>query len=321
MPQAKGAKAQVIIQKETAYKTDPASPDARKISVVSCGLAQSRAQEPSPSLTGNRNPKKAALGNTDVGGPLVTVLQAYMAELFEAVLGDVTTSGANPYTHVIKVGDSLPSYLIEKGYTDINQYFKYLGCKANSLSFNVTSSGFQNVTINFSGASETPSGTSFDATPTDLGEQSFSGFAISTIEEGGVAIADVVGIDNLTISNDLDTGQYSVGGAGVRDDLPEGLVAVTGTLRARFADLTLYNKAVNDTESSLKIVYTLGDGLGSAGNESLEIFIPELTFAPQSPPIDGPRGVVVSLPFVAYYDDSSEASAMQVTIKNTQSAI
>jgi len=321
MSQARGANAQVIIQEETTFKTDPGSPDAQSIPFFSCGLQQRRDQEQSQTLTGDRNPSKALRGNTDVGGALEVELQAYTGLLFKAALGDVATTGADPYIHTFSIGDTLPSLMIEKGFGDIDQYFKYNGCKVNSLSLSITASGFQNCSFDFVGAKETTGASSFDSTPTDLGKQSFDGFAIATIEEGGVAIGNVISIDSLTISNDLDTDQYSIGGAGQRDELPEGLVSVTGTLTARFEDLTLYNKAVNDTESSLKIIYTLGTGVGSAGNEQIEFLIPELTFAPQSPAISGPKGIMVELPFIAYYGDGSEGSTLQITLKNTQASI
>ncbi|MFU8883103.1 MAG: phage tail tube protein [Rhodobacterales bacterium] len=320
--QARGAKAQILIQQETAYKTLPTTPAAQRVNFISCDLRATREQEQSQTLRGDRNPSRAIRGNTDVAGNLVTELQAYNALLWKAILGSVTTSGeAAPYTHVFKIGDTLPSLMIEKGFADIGQYFRYLGCKVASMSFSVTPSGFQNQSISFVGAKEAVATGVFDANPANLGKQSFDGFAIATIQEGGVDIANVVGIDNLTINNDLDTEQYSVGGAGERDDLPEGLVTVSGTLRARFTSMALYTKAINDTESSLLIKYQLGTGVGTAGNESLEIVIPELTYAPSSPAVDGPRGVLVELPFVAYFEDGTGSSALQVTLKNTQATV
>lgn len=321
MPQAKGALGQIIIQEETTYGVDPAAPDAHKVHFEDCSIKMSRGQEQSAVIQSNRNPSKSARGNTDVAGPLSTELQAYIALLFKAALGSVATTGVGPYVHTFKVGSSLPSYLIERGFTDLGQFFKYNGCKVNKLSLSVTPSGFQKISFDFVGAKETISAVSFDATPVDLGKQSFDGFSIGTIEEGGAAIADVVGIDGLSIENGLDTDQYSIGGGGIRDDLPEGMVRVSGTLKARFTSLTLYNKAIADTESSLKVTYLFGDGLGSAGNESLEFFIPELTYAPNSPVISGPKGVLVDLPFEAYYDNSAEASALQIILKNSQATV
>lgn len=322
MAQAKGSASQVIIQQETTFGVDPVAPNAQLLHFSTCGLKMSRALERSDAIQPNRNPSKPARGNIQVGGNLNLELQAYIGLLLKGALGSVTTTGAaSPYTHTFKVGTSLPSFLIEKGFTDIDQYFKYRGCKINRMSFNLTPSGFQKIDFDIMGAEEVQGTASFDTTPTNLGKSPFDGFAIATIEEGGSAIANVVGIDNLSIENNLDGDMYLVGGAGKRAAVPEGSVVVTGTLKALFENVTLYNKAVNYTESSLKIVYQLGTGDGSAGNEYLEFFIPELLYAPDSPPIEGPRGVLVSLPFEAYYDNNAQATALQVILKNTQETI
>lgn len=321
MAQAKGSNLLVIIQEEATFATDPVTPAAFKAYVSSCGLRLSRARESSDILRGNRNPTQSVRGTDDVSGAVGTELQAYMALLFKAALGSVATTGAGPYVHTITIGSTLPSLLIEKGFTDISQFFKYNGCKVSRLSLNVTPAGFQKVDIDFMGAKETVGSSSYDNTATDLGKVAFDGFAVGTIEEGGSSIANVVGIDGLTIDNDLDGDQYSIGGLGVRDDIPEGLVKVSGTLKARFENLTLYNKAINETETSLRIAWQVGTGDGSAGNEYLEIKIPELRYAPNAPVVAGPRGVLVELPFEAHYENSSEASALQVIIKNTQATI
>ncbi|RMF46800.1 MAG: hypothetical protein D6751_04120 [Deltaproteobacteria bacterium] len=321
MPQAKGANAQILIQEETTFATDPATPDARKVYISGCSLKLNRALESSDILRGNRNPTRPARGNDDVSGGLSTELQAYIGLLLKATLGSVTTTGTGPYTHTFKVGSSLPSLLIEKGFPDIGQYFKYNGCKVSRLSLSITPSGFQKVDFEFLGAKETTGSTSFDTTPLDLGKVSFDGFAVGAIEEGGVAIGDVVGIDGLTFENDLDGEQYLLGGSGTRVDIPEGTVKVSGTLKARFKDLALYTKAIAGTESSLRVLFQLGTGDGSSGNESLEIKLPELIYAPNAPVIDGPKGIIVELPFEAYYEDSTEASAMQIILKNTQATV
>ena len=320
MPQARGANAQTIIQEESSFGVDP-TPGATKLYFVSNSLRLSRGNISSETIQANRNPSAPARDVDDISGPLAVDLQAYIGLLLKAALGSVTTTGTDPYAHTIKVGSSLPSLLVERGFTDINQFFKYNGVKVSRLSFGVTPKGFQRLSLDLLGASETVGTSSFDASPTDLGYQPFDGFTISTIEEGGSAIGDVLGIDNLSIDNGLDGDQYLVGGAGQRVDIPEGMVKVSGTLRARFANTTLYTKATARTESSLRIVYSLGDGLGSAGNESIEFKVPELYFAPAAPPVEGPKGVVVSLDFEGFYSNAAEASSLQVILKNTQSAI
>jgi len=321
MTQAKGSSQQTIIQEETTYKTDPAAPDAQLLYVSSNTLKLNRGRETSEILQSGRNPTKSARGDDDISGAIGTELQAYMGLIFKAILGSVATTGVGPYVHTFKVGSSLPSYLIERGFTGINQFFKYNGCKASRFSMDVTRKGFQKMSIDFLGAKETVGSASFDATPTDLGKVSFDGLTVTTIEEGGATIADVVSIDGLTFDNDLDGDQFVIGGNGVREDIPEGMVKVSGTLKARFKDLALYTKATNDTESSLKIIWSLGDTLGSAGNESIEFKLAELVYGVSSPVVSGPKGVDVELPFEAFYDNSSEASALQIILKNAQATI
>jgi len=319
MPQAKGANAQVIIQEQSAFDTEPAA-DAQLVPIASCGLRQSRPLASSPLLRGNRNPAKPDRDNTEVSGPIGTVLQAYPGLLFKAALGAVVTTGAGPYVHTFTLGASLPWLLVEKGFTDIGKFFKYLNCKVNRMHLAMTPSGQQKIEFDLLGVGEEISGTSFDATPTDLGVQAFDGYTLGTIEEGGAAIADVVGID-LTLENGLDGDQFVLGGGGKRQDLPEGTAKVSGTLKARFTDTALYQKGLDHTESSLRTLFALGDGLGSAGNESIEFTLGELVYTPTSPAINGPKGIIADYAFEAFYEDGADASALKVVLKNTQSAL
>ena len=64
-----------------------------------------------------------------------------------------------------------------------------------------------------------------------------------------------------------------------------------------FESVTLYNKAINNTESSIKVTCTRGAGDGGAGAEYTEFLIPELTYTPKSPMITGPLGVFTELNF------------------------
>lgn len=383
MAQAQGSKGQITFQQESTFKTDPGSPDVKKLHFVSEGLKLSRNLITTPIIRGNRNPVASVRGNIDVAGAIKTHLQAYQLGSFlkgafgasrttaawaattAKVINDLvvptagngyyykctvagTTGGSAPswpttigqtvadgtvtwrcegtkaasaYIYDLYVAASLPSFLIEKGFTDIAQYFKYNGCKINKWSFSATPEGFQEIDFDIIGAKETVGGTSFDATPVDAGYKPFDGFSIASILEGGSAIANVTSVDAISFENDVDNSVFVIGGAGERAALPEGVVKVSGTLKAMFESLTLYNKAINNTESSLKIVYQLGTGDGSAGNEYLDFNIPELKFAPNAPVIGGPKGVFVELPFEAYYDNDGFATAMQATIKNTETAL
>lgn len=320
----KGIGCTLTIQEETVYKTDPATPDMQLIYLSSESISLSRPNESSDVMRGgNRNPTKPARGLDDVSGDISTELQAYLGRLYKGVLGSSTTSGTSPYTHTIKIGATLPSFVIERKYPTLAKFFKYNGCKFGKLSMDVTNKGFQKITFSVSGAKETIGDAAFDSTPTDLGKVSFDGRSISVIEEGGAPCAVLTKITGLTIDNGLDLSDdnYVLGGDGSRDSIPDGYVKVTGTAHALFKDLDLYNKALNGTESSIRVKYANGDGLGSAGNESLEMKLSELVYSPKTPPISGPKGIMAELPFEAYYEGAAEASAIQLILMNTQATI
>jgi hypothetical protein len=324
METEKGTLCTLIIQKEDEFKTEPTTPEAQRLYLSSESISLSRGNESSDVMRGgNRNPTRPGRGLTDVAGDIVTELQAYIAILYYGVLGTVATTGAGPYVHTFKIGTALPSFLIERKYPTLGKFARYRGFKFGKMSMDVTTRGFQKITFSGNGAVETIEDVAFDDSPLDLGKVSFDGRSIMVIEEGGQPCAVISKISGLTIDNGLDLGEenYVLGGDGTRDSIPDGETKVTGTVTALFKDLTLYNKAVNGTESSIRVKFAFGDGNGTAGNESLELKIPELVYSPKTPPIAGPKGIRVELPFEAYYDNSAEATALQLILKNTQEEI
>lgn len=229
----------------------------------------------------------------------------------------VATAGL---THTLKAGGNLASYCIEKGFTDVNQYFKYLGCKCSSLGLSVNADGLIDVSTNWLGASETVAQTSFDtAAPIDNLAYSFDnlGIAAADIKENGSAIAQILSIDSISVENTLDGETFVVGGGGTRAGISAGTYKVSGTVKAIFEDVVLYNKAINNTESSIDITWKRGTGAGTLGNESLQLVIPELTFQAKSPTINGSAGIMVELGFTGCYEDGADATALKMILKNT----
>lgn len=161
---------------------------------------------------------------------------------------------------------------------------------------------------------------SIDGTYTDPGHAPFDGMGIYVMQEGGSDIAYVQSVD-VTLDNNVAGDAYVIGGGGIRRYVPEGKVAVSGTLRALFESKALYDKAMRRTETSLKCTWRHGTGAGTAGNESLELFLPEIYLSPETPLIDGPNGLYYNGPFNAFYDNSDQASAIQIILKNAEATI
>jgi hypothetical protein len=118
----------------------------------------------------------------------------------------------------------------------------------------------------------------------------------------------------LKLDNGLDTGIYVIGGSGFRRALPEGFATITGSLTALFESGTLLAKAIAGTETALSITCSRGNGLGSAGNESILFEITQMKYELAGIPVDGPKGLLTPMNFKGYYKAGD--SGFQVTVKN-----
>ena len=87
---------------------------------------------------------------------------------------------------------------------------------------------------------------------------------------------------------------------------------VTGSITTLFESDSLVTKAINATESSLVVTFTNGADI-------LEMAINELQFERNTPGVDGPQGILLNLPFVAYMDDHAAASVIVATLTNSES--
>jgi hypothetical protein len=233
----------------------------------------------------------------------------------------VTTPGTT-FTHTLKAGGNLPSYTIEKGFTDVTfGYYKELGCKCGELGFGVGPSGLIEAKSTWMAANEAaPASTSFDVAPLDNGMRGFDNLGISSanIKEGGTAAADILSMD-FTVNNDLDGDTYLVGGQGYRGSINSGIFSLKGSLKALYQGETAasyLDKARSRTETSLEFTVVRGTGAGTDGNESLQVILPELNYERKSPPIANTKGVVVELSFTGFYDNATQGTALVMVLKN-----
>ena len=145
--------------------------------------------------------------------------------------------------------------------------------------------------------------------PTDLGASLSRLLNMHcALSEGGSPIA--TGREfSMECNFNIETDDYRLGGAGVRGDLPEGKVDITGTLKAIFLDASLLDKAIAGTESSLQLTFT-------KSTHSLTIFIPEVKYTRKTPPVDGPKGIMQELAWRAFYDNATDATSIKVTLVN-----
>jgi len=318
MATAKGSMVQLMLAEEATWGSTPATPAGYVIPVSGIGGAwYQRNLIDNPELRGNRNPAAPVRGNVVVNGSFQAPLHldAIGWVLKHGVGIPATTGTGDPYVHTGKVNfsgatedEDLPVGLsLEVGFVDITEYHVYDGCRINSIAVSATSEGVCTFDVAVVGQGVTRAATSMDATPTEYTTSAIDHFSAS-ITEGGGAIAYVTDV-NLTVSNNLDTSMYVVGGAGSLGDLPTGMASVTGSLTALFQSDTLLAKGRAHTESSLGLTWT-------SSTHSLALTIPELVYEPAAPTISGPAGIRCTMNFRGYYGNHADKTALKYVLTN-----
>lgn len=310
MAHQKASTVGLIIGYETTYGSAPAAGYTLKVN--SFGVKADQAKNVPATLTGTRNPAAPFDGNVAVGGPVVVPLDSTIMPYWcAAMFGDPTSTGADPYVHEFKIADTMPSFSLESAFTDLTaaRYNQFVGCKVGGFEITVGGDGELTATLNIVGANDSLETSSFDASPTAVSLTRLENFQ-AAITEGGSALANATEL-SINIDFGLDPDNHVIGGAGILGSLPEGIVKPSGTITTLFEDTTLLDKALASTETSLVLTVT-----GAAGSV-FEIEIQELNYARSSVVYEGDQGLKVELPFVPYYDDGGEASAVVMRVTNS----
>lgn len=309
MTQAQGSQGRLVIDYEASFGQNPATKAGIAIPFNTFDVKSKQNMKDPVTITGTRNPVAPALGNVSVeGNVVVPVDEKAIGYWLKGLLGSpVTTGSANPYQHVFKVGAMQPSMVLEKGFLDISQYALLNGCKISS--FKVSFGGDEELTasVEIKGGKESLSAAAYTASPNVIDLARFNNIQAS-VDEGGSAIATITK-GEFTIDAGLDGNQYTVGNGGYRGDIPAGIYKISGSITALFDGATLLDKAMNGTTSSLKVKF-------AAGTHSLEFMFPEIIYERSTPGITGPAGVLVTLPFHAFYGTNTDKSAVKATLIN-----
>lgn len=315
MTWARGYQSQLLLAWETVYGSDPSTIAAWKLPFNTLDIGLDQPNQYAATIRDNRNPSMPFRGNKDVTGTLVVPMDRRSTGVWlRGLLGSPVTTGSTiPYTHTYKVGDTIPSFALDVGHTDIGVYYKYNGCKINTYGVTVGGDGELVANLGLIGASETKGTSAMDASPavdhTAIATR-FENFEAAATE-GGSAI-DYLTEMSFEINNNL-VPAFCIGDAGIKSQLAEGMISVRGSITGLFQDDALLLKGRNFTESALSITIT---DTGNA-NYSIAYFFDELVFNYRKPPIPGPEGLMLSLDFEAYYQDDADASAVRAVLNSS----
>jgi hypothetical protein len=323
MAQAQGIDLVAAIYEESTYGVEPGSPAGKRLHLTRFGLEPSRNELESATLHPARAMPKPSAGNYNVAGDLVAEIGAEWAgTLLKHSIGPVTTSGAGPYSHEIKIGALPVGLTVERDHgaalAGSGRFERFNGCRVGSWEVNVPVEGYVLYTVSLVGRDSAPYSAALDASYDDPGHTPFTSFDVSLIEEGGSGIAYVESA-RIRCANNLDESLFALGGGGKRRALTAGKAPITGELVLLLESYALIQKARDRTPTSFQLTLSRGDGLGSAGNESIDFLVEQALLELRGTPVEGDAGIKVTLPFRAYRDGAD--NGLVATVKNAVATV
>jgi hypothetical protein len=288
-----GAETRVAIVAETTPGTTPVTPTMLVLPFVKLDLEYTQNTYKDTSIFSDRMERDVIAGLRKVSGSL----SANLSHLNYAPL--LQTAMFNTFaSKVLKTGNTWNTLTIEEWHSDITKGFVSTGCFADKLAIKVPVNGIVTVDATISGMNYSTETAALSSSPTAaVSEVPFTHLG-GTILEGGTAIAYLTAID-LNIDNAAT--ELSVLGAQTPVGYTPGMSSVTGTLTAWVPDLTLFNKFINQTQTSVN--FTLTDG-----TNTLQFNLPNVTYTSAKKPVAGQGAVVLTLAFTAVRDPSTQSN-------------
>jgi|11BtaG_2_1085332.scaffolds.fasta_scaffold49709_1 hypothetical protein len=248
----------------------------------------------------DRMPRVDRHGNRSVAGDITVDLRdsAYDDLLESAMLSTFSTN-------VLKVGTT-PKFLTLEDYAeDIGQARLFTGCTVSTMSVSMAPNQMVSATFGMVGKDMTISGTQKTVATAGVGEpfDAYSGSLLVADVDGiggATALSTVTGVD-FTVTNSF--APTFVVGSDSAPQLEFGRAEIEGTITAYFEDLSLVNRFLDETESAIQVSVAEGT---TAGDNVMTFLFPRVKFNAADIPVDGPTSRIVTLPFVALYDDAED---------------
>ena len=295
---AQGSRSGLSYIEETTFGTTPAGNfTAIPYNTHSLNLTKDR-------VTGNEIQPDRMLrvdrhGNRQSGGDITVDLRDGNFDPFlESALQSTWDTSPSSLPDVLKVGTTPKYFSIEDAAQDISQFRLFTGMSVGSMSFSIAPNQMVTTTMTMVGKDMSMSGSGKTVTAATVAQpfDSYSG-DLSIGDVGAAsAIATVTSLD-FSIDNAMNA-TFVVG-----DDstpcLETGMATVEGTMTAYFQDDTLIDRFIDEVESEL--IVSVDDPTGA---NTYTFGFPKIKINGADVPVDGQTSRIVTLPFVALYDDT-----------------
>lgn len=245
---------------------------------------------------------------TDKSSTVLTVTKPYVTGWTGFTTKD--TSKAVVKMCGIRDGYNRLAFNLEKRYAQNSLFEYYTGLRVTSGRIDINERRQVEFGFNFQGRTTVPgSSTVSGADMTASTNKVYtSGANVAYILENNASLTTVV--KRLNISFDNSPRERNDVRDAFAKEIPFGKIHVTGTLDVLFDSLTLYNKVLQDTESS--IVVLLSDGIFPAGNV-IVLTVPKVQFKGGPSITRTSEDVPLTLEFLSK-EDSATSCVMQIDL-------
>lgn len=309
----RGATVEIYHKEQTDFKTAATGNYSRTLA-YSYGLTEAKPFEQDPLLGltkhNTRDQTEPGPGLAELSGDVVVPLDfGHLGYWLKTGLGAPQTSGSDPnYTHVFASGAvALTERTIERKLVASggNIFIQHVGVFVNSIAIQASrQAGYGRLTLGCSGYAENNLGASSGAgTPAALVARDpiAAALGIYKIDTVQAAVLEV----NATYNNNLamrdETGDARISGF----DIDEA--TLTGTIRLRFRNSTLYDAAIAGTSHAGEILFQ------KSANRSLSWAMPVVRLERTGVPTEGPGGIEQTFNLRAEQTDA--AAMLTVTLK------
>ena len=304
---SQGSRSSLSYVVESAFGTTPAT-DFANLPFSTHSLNLTKDTLAGTDIQADRMGRVNRQGNRQVGGDIVVDLRKgdYDPFLESAMLNTWATN-------VLKVGTTPKFFSIEDLADDITQARVFTGLSVSTMGISLAPNQMVTTTFGMVGKDMTISGTAEvqdAAFPT--GNEPFDAYSgdISIGDVGNATTSAIVTSVDFTLNNSY--APTFVIGDDSAPSLEYGRAEVEGTITAYFENQNLIERFLNETESALTVSVD-----APTGTNPYTFTFPRIKINSADVGVDGPTSRMVSMSFVALYDDSDGGLDTNLMITRT----
>jgi len=205
----------------------------------------------------------------------------------------------NTDARVIKKGSTVTSFAIEKAFTDVNEYQLYTGGIVNTVNLEVSPNAMITGSFGMMFQDAENGGTVYhnDVTGvvTNRPFDAFTGYIKENDTTNSIA-------SSLSISLDNGFERNFVLMQNTAPQMTSGKSNVTGSVTLYFSDSIIYDKFVNETESSIEL------RLADDDNNGYVITLPRIKYTSADTPVSSDGAIINTMNFQALDDETEESN-------------